>query len=159
MGIPVEGVEGFKRLAGKHVGKSDWHAIDQGLIDLFAKATGDFNWIHVDPVTAARDSPFGSTITHGYHPLSLIPMLFIEVLEFRNVPMGLNYGMNKVRFPAPVKVNQRVRLDLSIIEVKDAGEAVDVISNCIVEIEGNDKPACVAETIYRFFPRRELKKS
>jgi acyl dehydratase len=156
MAVVVDGVKGFKVLAGKYVGKSEWRLIDQSLIDLFAAATGDRNWLHCDPELAAKEGPFGSTIAHGYFTLSLVSAMLKELLEFRDVPMGLNYGLNKVRFPAPVKVNSRVRLDLRIAAVEPVGEAVDLICDCIVEIEGSPKPACVAQTVARLFPRRAL---
>ncbi len=139
---------------GTHLGYSDWIGIDQNRIDRFAAATGDRQWIHVDPERAAT-GPFGGTIAHGYLTLSITNQFLPELLQVPKASMGINYGTNKVRFPAPVPVDSRVRMGSEIIgaEVIDSGGQgtwVEVITRNTVELEGSEKPACVVEAISRF---------
>lgn len=136
---------------GQHLGYSDWLQIDQQRIDLFADATGDHQWIHVDP-DKAREGPFGATIAHGYLTLSLANLFLPQIMEVRNVSMGVNYGCEKVRFPAPVPVGSRVRGGGEVISAEEVKGGVQVVVRITVEIEGNDRPACVIDTISRFFP-------
>ena len=136
---------------GQHLGYSDWLQIDQARIDQFAKATGDHQWIHVDPERAAS-GPFGKTIAHGYLTLSLANLFLPEIMRVDNVSMGVNYGCEKVRFPAPVPVGSRVRGGGEIISAEEVKGGVQVVVRMTIEIEGSDRPACVIDTISRFFP-------
>ncbi|MEV6588611.1 MaoC family dehydratase [Streptomyces acidicola] len=140
----------LKAAVGKQLGYSDWLEIDQKRIDLFADATGDHQWIHVDPEKAAA-GPFGTTIAHGYLTLSLLPLLVPQVMKVDNTKMGVNYGTNKVRFPAPVPVGSRLRATAVLKEVTEAGGGVQVTAAVSVEREGGDKPVCVAESVSRYY--------
>ncbi|MFI1017236.1 MaoC family dehydratase [Streptomyces sp. NPDC020965] len=135
---------------GDPLGPSDWLEIDQKTIDLFAEATGDRQWIHVDPVRAA-DGPFGATIAHGYLTLALLPTLVPQVMRVEGMKMGLNYGTDKVRFPAPVPVGSRLRATAVLRRVEEAGGGVQVTAVVTVEREGSEKPVCVAESVSRYF--------
>ncbi len=134
---------------GTHLGFSDWITIDQARIDTFADATGDHQWIHVDP-ERAKTGPFGTTIAHGYLTLSITNLFLPELLQVPSASSGVNYGANKVRFPAPVPVDARIRMGCEIIEVTDVTGGVQVTTRNTVEVEGGDKPACVVEAISRF---------
>ncbi|MGW7574791.1 MaoC family dehydratase [Streptomyces sp. NPDC054765] len=134
---------------GEELGTSDWLEIDQKRIDLFAEATGDHQWIHVDQEKAAA-GPFGTTIAHGYLTLSLLPALVPQLMRVDNVKMGINYGTNKVRFPATVPVGSRLRATARIAEVTEVPGGVQLATVVTVEREGGDKPVCVAETVSRF---------
>ncbi len=136
---------------GEEMGPGRWHEVTQEQIDKFADATGDHQWIHVDR-EKARQGPFGTTIAHGYLTLSLIPMLIHEVLVVDGVKMGINYGVNKVRFPAPVPSGSNVRLRARLQSVEPvANGGFQVITECTIEREGADKPVCVAETVARYY--------
>ena len=141
-------VAGLVDAQGQHLGFSDWHTISQEQVDLFAEATGDHQWIHVDPARAAA-GPFGGTIAHGYLTLALIPSLGAQIWRVDGLAMGVNYGCNKVRFPQPVPVGSRVRGGAELVSVSDAAQGVQAVIRYTVEIEGSDKPACVAETVVR----------
>jgi len=147
----IDGVSGLKSLVGKELGTSPWKEMTFDAIRKFADATGDHQWIHVDKERIARESPFGKPIAHGYFTVSLIAGLFFELVEVRNFAMVINYGLNKVRFPAPLKEGQRYRLNVKVGEVKEIGNGVEGLLNATVEIEGEGKPACVAELVYRFY--------
>ncbi len=136
---------------GQHLGHSDWLQIDQHRIDLFAEATGDHQWIHVDPERAAT-GPFGKTIAHGYLTLSLANLFLPQIMEVHNTSMGVNYGCEKVRFPAAVPVGSRVRGGGEVISAEEVKGGVQVVVRMTIEIEGGDRPACVIDTISRFFP-------
>ncbi len=137
---------------GKQLGTSEWLAIEQGRVDLFADATGDHQWIHVDP-ERAKGGPFGGCIAHGYLTLSLVNMFLPQIIEVRGIRMGVNYGADKVRFPAPVRVGSRVRGSGELLGVEDVkGGAVQAVVRVTVEIEGGERPACVVDTISRFYP-------
>ena len=136
---------------GEHLGNSAWLEIDQSRINLFADATGDHQWIHVDP-EKAKDGPFGTTIAHGYLTLSLVNQFLPEILEVRGVSMGVNYGCDKVRFPAAVAVGSRVRGSGELISAEQIKGSVQAVVRVTVEIEGSDRPACVVDTISRFVP-------
>ncbi|NGO71164.1 MaoC family dehydratase [Streptomyces boncukensis] len=136
---------------GQELGASDWLEVDQQRIDRFADATGDHQWIHVDPVRAA-EGPFGSTIAHGYLTLSLLPAFLPQIIRVDGVRMGVNYGVNKVRFPAPVPVGSRLRAHAELAgadETPDGG--VQVAMKVTVEREGGDRPVCVAESLSRYY--------
>ncbi|MCX4552014.1 MaoC family dehydratase [Streptomyces sp. NBC_01387] len=135
---------------GEQLGQSEWLQIDQKRIDLFADATGDHQWIHVDPVKAA-DGPFGTTIAHGYLTLSLLPTFVPQILRVEGMKMGINYGTNKVRFPATVPVGSRLRATAVLTDVSEAGGGVQVTAAVTVEREGSEKPVCVAESVSRYY--------
>ena len=137
--------------AGQQLGHSDWLEIDQQRIDLFADATGDHQWIHVDPERAAQ-GPFGATIAHGYLTLSLANLFLPQIMRVNNISMGVNYGCEKVRFPAAVPVGSRVRGSGEIISAEEVKDGVQVVVRMTIEIEGSERPACVIDTISRFFP-------
>lgn len=145
------GIDELTAAVGEHLGYSEWHEITQQQIDTFADATGDHQWIHVDPQKAAA-GPFGTTIAHGYLTLSLLPMLCWEVYKVEGVSMGINYGSNKVRFPSVVPVGSRVRAGVELAEVTPTPKGVQVVSRVTVEIDGNDAPACVAEAVSLIVP-------
>ena len=134
---------------GQEVAVSDWLEIDQERINLFADATGDHQWIHVDP-ERAKDGPFGMTIAHGYLTLSITNMFLPQLVTVSTAKLGINYGANKVRFPAPVPVDSRVRVGGEILEVEDVPGAVQMIVRLTVEVEGGSKPACVVESVTRW---------
>ena len=136
---------------GKHLGFSDWEAVDQQRIDQFANATGDHQWIHVDPDKAA-DGPFGKTIAHGYLTLSMANLFLPQVMQVDNTSMGVNYGCEKVRFPSPVPVGSRIRGGGEVMSAEEVKGGIQVVVRMTIEIEGADRPACVVDTISRFFP-------
>ncbi len=148
MAVAITGVEQAKSLVGQRLGHSKWVEITQRRIDLFAEATGDLQWIHLD-VERAKSGPFGSTIAHGYLTLSLAPELLHDIVRVESFSMGLNYGLNKVRFPSPVPVGSRVRLVADVIEVVGVTGGIQLTYRLTLEVEGTDKPACVAEALYR----------
>jgi acyl dehydratase len=133
---------------GEALGTGEWREVTQDAVQLFADATGDHQWIHLD-VERAKAGPFGSTIAHGYLTLSLIPVLAKDIYRVENVTMVVNYGLNKVRFPAPVKVGSRVRGTAELIDITDVPGGKQAITRFTIEIEGGGKPACVAETVSR----------
>ena len=135
----------LESLAGQEIGVSDWHTIDQDRVNMFADATGDHQWIHVDVERATE--ALGSPIVHGYLTLSLLPMLGPEVLRVNGTTRGINYGANKVRFTNMVPVGSRLRMRQTCKEVNEKAGGKQMISECTIEIEGQDRPACVAETI------------
>ena len=140
------GIEALVAAAGTHLGLSDWHTITQEQVNLFADATGDHQWIHVDPQRAA-EGPFGTTIAHGYLTLSLVPLFVGEVYTVEGVAMAVNYGCNRVRFPAPVPVGSRLRGSVTLDSVTPGAMGFTVTATVTVEVEGGAKPACVAETL------------
>lgn len=145
-----ESVADLVAATGENIGQSEWVTITQEDVDLFADATGDHQWIHVDPEKAAA-GPFGTTIAHGFMTLSLLPRLWHEMYTVNGIKLAVNYGLNRVRFPAPVPVGSKVRAQSSLVGVEDVGNgAVQATVSTIVEIEGSAKPACVAESIVRF---------
>jgi acyl dehydratase len=145
------GVEELEKAVGTHLGHSDWHTVTQEQIDKFADATGDHQWIHVDPEKAAH-GPFGKTIAHGYLTLSLVPQLVWQVYKVENLAMGVNYGSNKVRFPSPVPVDSRIRAGVELVSLVPGGNGYQLTARVTIEIEGADKPACVAETVTILVP-------
>ena len=147
--MEFESLEALRRAVGTHLGFGDWVEITQARIDQFADATGDHQWIHVDP-ERAKSGPFGTTIAHGYLTLSITNLFLPALLRFPSAKLGLNYGANKVRFPAPVPVGSRVRMGAEIIDVQDVPGGVQVTTRNTVEIDGSEKPACVVEALSRF---------
>jgi len=138
---------------GKQLGSSEWVEIDQARIDMFADATGDHQWIHVDP-EKAKDGPFGATIAHGYLTLSLVNLFLPQIVDVQGISMGVNVGCGKVRFPSPVKVNSKVRGTGEVVEASEEKGGIQAVIRVTVEIEGVDKPACVVDTISRYFPEK-----
>jgi acyl dehydratase len=145
-----ENLEKFAAAAGSVLGASDWLTVDQKRIDAFAEATGDHQWIHVDPERAAQ-GPFGTTIAHGLLTLSLYPGLIDQIYRVDGVRMGVNYGFNKVRYPAPVPVGSQIRLTMSLAEVTPVDGGVQAVFTGSVEIRDAPKPACVFEAVARFY--------
>jgi acyl dehydratase len=139
---------GLQALVGQDIGASDWVVIDQARIDLFAQATGDHQWIHTDPVRAAG-GPFGATVAHGFLTLSLVPMLFESAFAIDDVKMGVNYGLNRVRFMSPVRVGGRVRGQFKLLAYEPLEGGAQLTVQVSIELEGSAKPACVAETVSR----------
>jgi acyl dehydratase len=151
MTVTANGLDEFKAMAGTDLGHTRWLEITQDRVSAFADVTGDHQWIHVDREKAAA-GPFGGTIAHGFLTLSLVIPLFSELAEVRGVSMGINYGLNRVRFPAPVPVGSRIRLAGQLGAVEDAGvNAVQAVVDVTIEVEGGEKPACVAQAVYRYY--------
>jgi acyl dehydratase len=150
MATTVEGLDGLAVLVGQHLGYSDWHEITQEQVNRFADATGDHQWIHVD-VERAKAGPFGRPIAHGYLTLSLAPVLLGEVLSVRGVSMGVNYGLNRLRFPAPVPVGSRLRVGAVLLEVEQIPGGAQATLRATFETEGSTKPSCVADLVFRYY--------
>ena len=143
--------EELEQAAGQDLGSSEWVTIDQRRVNQFADATGDHQWIHVD-MERAKEGPFGGTIAHGYLTLSLVPWLGSQVFTLQTPGAKLNYGVNKVRFPTPLLVGSRIRVHVKIAAVTDIPTGKQLTVQHTIEIEGNDKPACVAETVVLLLP-------
>ena len=150
MPTTVDGVDAFGDFVGKELGHSEWLTISQERVNLFADATDDHQWIHVDP-ERAKGGPFGVAIAHGYLTLSLIPVYLPEILEVQGMSMGINYGCNKVRFPSPVIVDSKLRMGVSVGGVEDVKGGVQVNFDVTLEVEDAAKPSCVAQVVYRYF--------
>jgi len=148
--LTINGLDELKTRVGEDVGASDWHDVTQERVDAFADATGDHQWIHVDP-ERAKDTPFGGTIAHGYYTLSLAPRLSEEVMRLEGFAFAVNYGLNKVRFPAPLPVGGKVRLTAKLKELEDIPGGAQMVMELTFEREGGDKPVCVAETVARVY--------
>jgi acyl dehydratase len=149
--ITVNGIDELSALAGQELGASSWLEITQERVNQFADATGDHQWIHVDPERAAQ-GPFGGPIAHGYLTLSLVIPLFGEILKVEGVRMGVNYGLEKVRFPSPVRVGAKIRLVAKLVSIEElSGRSAQGVFDFTVEVDGSAKPACVARPIYRYF--------
>ena len=144
----IEQLADLQPLVGQVIGASDWIVVDQARIDRFADATGDHQWIHVDPVRAAA-GPFGSTVAHGFLTLSLLPEMAASAFQVRNSRMGVNYGLNRVRFPAPVPVGSRLRGRFKLIAYEPIDGGAQLTFEVTMEREGSDKPVCVAESVAR----------
>jgi acyl dehydratase len=144
-----ESPDALKDAVGQHLGFTDWLVVDQDRINRFADATGDHQWIHVD-VEKAKDGPFGAPIAHGYLTLSLTNLFLPQLITVENISMGINYGVNKVRFPSPVVVGSRIRGGAEIDSVEEVAGGVQVIIKITVEIEGSAKPACIVENVTRY---------
>jgi acyl dehydratase len=140
----------LKASVGEHLGHSDWRVVEQAQVDAFAEATGDRQWIHVDP-ERAKQGPFGTTIAHGYLVLSLIPALMAEIYRVDGVRMAVNYGLNRVRFPAPVPTGATIRGGARLITAEEIPGGLHVVAEVTVERQGEAKPCCVAETVARFY--------
>ena len=150
MTTTIQGIAGLKDLEGQHLGYSDYLEVTQEQVNLFADATGDHQWIHVDPERAKAESPYGVTIAHGNLTLSLADGFRKELMQADGFALGVNYGWNKVRFPAPVPAGSRVRAKAEVVSVEDVGNGWwQVVTRFTVEVEGSDKPCCVAESVGR----------
>jgi acyl dehydratase len=145
-----ESLDALKAATGEQLGYSDWHTVTQQQINDFAGATGDHQWIHVDPEAAAK-GPFGTTIAHGFLTLSLLPVLVVQVLRVDGIRMGVNYGLNRVRFPAPVPVDSRVRAGVRLLEVEDIAGGAQIVNEVTIERDGGTKPCCVAQSVVRYY--------
>lgn len=141
----------FKSLVGQEVAVSDWFEISQERVNLFAQATDDLQWIHIDVERSRKESPFGGTIAHGFLTLSLLPMLMHSAIVMPPARMGVNYGLNKVRFPAPVPVGSRIRGRMKLLQVEDIEGGIQIAWLVTMERDGGDKPVCVAESVARWY--------
>jgi acyl dehydratase len=149
----AKGIEGVKELLGKEVGPGDWREVTQEDIDAFADLSGDHQWIHVDVERAKKGSPFGATVAHGNLTLSLIDGLRQGLIESSGFKLGVNYGWNKVRFPAPVPAGSKVRARAEVVEVEEVGHGWwQIVTRFTLEVEGADKPCCVADSVGRALP-------
>jgi acyl dehydratase len=138
-------------MVGDDLGSSPWVEVSQEMINLFADATGDHQWIHVDVERAKAESPFGGPIGHGYLTLSLLIPMWSEVLVVTDATMAVNYGLNKVRFPAPVPVGSKLRLTATLTDVEEVAGGLQVTASAVIEAEGGSKPVCIAEPVFRFY--------
>ena len=147
----INGLDDLRAAQGEELGPSEWHEVTQDAVNAFADVTGDHQWIHVDP-ERAKDTPFGGTIAHGYYTLSLAPMFSEQIVAFEGFAFGINYGLNKVRFPAPLPVGSKVRMSARVASVEDIGGGAQLTLTLTFEREGGDKPVCVAESLSRVYP-------
>ncbi|HEX3654316.1 MAG TPA: MaoC family dehydratase [Pirellulales bacterium] len=147
----IQGLDELRTLVGQRLGTSDWLEITQARVDAFADGTDDHQWIHCDPERAKRESPYGGTVAHGFLTLSLCNVLSQQVFRIEQVRMVLNYGLNRVRFPGPVRVGSRIRMASDLLEVKETRSGVQMVCKQTFEVEGEAKPACIAETVVRLF--------
>jgi len=148
--LSVNGIEELQALVGKTIGPSEWREVTQEMVDRFAELSGDDQWIHVDVERAKKESPFGTTVAHGNLTLSMIDGLRRDLLQSSGFKLGVNYGWNKVRFPAPVPVGSRVRASIETVSVEDVGGGWwQVVQHWTVEVEGSEKPCCVADSVGR----------
>ena len=146
----ITGLAELKAAAGETLGTSSWHEVIQQDIDTFADVTGDHQWIHVD-VDRAKETPFGGTIAHGYYTLSLAPKFAYSLVSYEGFAFGVNYGCNRVRFPAPMPVGERVRMRMVLAKVEEIPGGAQITSELTFEREGGEKPVCVAETLVRAY--------
>jgi acyl dehydratase len=148
--VTVNGIDELQGLVGQTLGPSEWREVTQEMIDTFAELTGDDQWIHVDVERAKAESPFGTTVAHGNLTLSMIDGIRRDVLQSGGFKLGVNYGWNKVRFPAPVPAGSRIRAEVEIVSVDDLGDGWwQVVQRWTVEVEGSEKPCCVADSVGR----------
>ncbi len=148
--LTLTGLDEIKAHVGQELGVSDWHLVTQEEIDKFAEVTGDDQWIHVDP-ERAKQSPFGGTIAHGYYTLSLAPRFSYDMFKFEGFAFGVNYGLNRVRFPAPMPVGGKVRMRAKLMAVEEVQGGAQITSELTFESEGGEKPVCVAESLARVY--------
>lgn len=146
-----DGLARFTAAVGTRLGASDWHTVTQEQVDLFAAATDDHQWIHVDPERAAA-GPFGGTIAHGFLTLAMLTSLVQRIYRVEGLSMSINYGFNRIRFPAPVPVGSRIRADVELLAVEPGPKGAQATSRITVEIEGVDRPACIAEWVTLLVP-------
>lgn len=148
--LTLTGLDEVKAHIGDELGVSDWHEVTQEKIDAFAEVTGDDQWIHIDP-ERAKESPFGGTIAHGYYTLSLAPRFSYDMFKFEGFAFGLNYGLNRVRFPSPMPVGGKVRMRARLAAVEDIAGGAQITTELTFEREGGEKPVCVAESLSRVY--------
>lgn len=146
----IDGLNAVRAAVGEHLGYSDWHLVTQEMIDAYADVTGDHQWIHVDHERAAS-GPFGTTVVHGLLTLSLAPILVFEVLEVTGVTMSINYGADRIRFPAPLPAGSRIRAGVELMDARDVAGGVQVTLQVTLERENEEKPVCVADLLSRFY--------
>ena len=146
----INGIDELKAAEGETLGTSDWYEVTQEAIDAFADVTGDHQWIHVDP-ERAKETPFGGTIAHGYYTLSLAPRFSYDMFKFDGFAFGVNYGLNRVRFPAPMPVGQKVRMRAKLLAIEEIPGGAQITTELTFEREGAEKPVCVAESLARVF--------
>jgi acyl dehydratase len=151
MPLVLKNPQALQEFVGKEIGVTEWFLVTQERIVQFAEATEDRQWIHVDPARAGRESPYGATIAHGFLTLSLISHLAHEVMRIEGVRLAVNYGLNRVRFPAAVRAESRIRARVGLLALKQIADSLEAIFSVAVEIEGTEKPACVAEWIVRYY--------
>ncbi|MHA1357258.1 MAG: MaoC family dehydratase [Candidatus Helarchaeota archaeon] len=149
--LVLKNIDELNQYVGRELGVSDWHLVTQEEINMFADATGDHQWIHVDVERAKQESPYGGPIAHGYYTISLAPVLIAQIFEVQEKRMGINYGLEKLRFPAPVPVGKRVRVKVVLSAIKEVKGGVQAHLQLTFEVEGQEKPSCVAEVIYRYY--------
>jgi acyl dehydratase len=150
--VIVETADSLQEYLGKEIGVGEWLAITQERVSRFADVTEDRQWIHVDRERAEKESPFGATIAHGFLTLSLVSYFWSQVVEIRSgIGMAVNYGLNRVRFPAPVRVGSRIRGRIGVVSFKEVAAAYEVVFSVVVEIENGEKPCCVAEWVVRYY--------
>jgi acyl dehydratase len=150
MTVIINGLDELRGRAGQHLGYSEWLEVTQDRVNLFADATDDHQWIHVD-VERAKSGPFGGTIAHGFLTLSLLIALWTDLLELRGIEMAVNYGLNKVRFPAPVPAGSSIRLGATLTSVTDVKGGVEAVIDAVIERDGSEKPVCVAQVVHRYY--------
>jgi acyl dehydratase len=151
MATIIEGIDGLKAMIGDDLGQSEAIEVTQEQVNLFAEATGDHQWIHVDVDRATRESPFGGPIAHGYLTLSLIPVAMPQIMQVTGIAMGVNYGANKVRFPSPVPVGSKLVMSAKLVNVEDVAGGAQVTVEVTAQVQGAAKPSMVAEVIYRYY--------
>jgi acyl dehydratase len=150
--LVVETVFSLKEYVGREIAVTDWLMVTQDRIDRFAEATDDRQWIHVDRDRAQRESPYGTTIAHGFLTLSLLSHLMKQAIQFRGgVRMAVNYGLNRVRFPFPVRAGSKIRARIELLSLKQLSDALEATFSVVMEIENSDKPCCVAESVVRYY--------
>lgn len=149
--VIVDSAEALRALAGRELGVTDWMTMTQERVNQFADATGDHQWIHIDADRAKKESPYGTTIAHGFLTLSLTSQFVRQIMEPRRLKMAINYGLNKVRFPAAVRTGTNIRARVKLDSVKEAGDAVEAVYVVTVDTEGSEKPNCVAEWVARYY--------
>jgi acyl dehydratase len=148
--LTITGLDELRSRVGEELGVSEWHEVTQDAIDAFAEVTGDDQWIHIDP-ERAKETPFGGTIAHGYYTLSLAPMFSYRMFSLEGIAFGVNYGLNRVRFPAPMPVGDRVRMRMKLANVEDISGGAQITMELTFEREEGDKPVCVAESLSRVY--------
>jgi acyl dehydratase len=150
--LVVETIASLQEFVGREIAVTDWLMMTQGRIDQFAEATGDQQWIHVDHERAQKESPYGSTIAHGFLTLSLLSHFMKQALQFRNgLRMAVNYGLNRVRFPAPVRAGANIRARIQLLRLEEVSDALQAVFSVAIEIENYEKPCCVAEWVVRYY--------
>jgi acyl dehydratase len=151
--VEVKGIEGAKELVGKEIGPGEWRDVSQDDIDAFADLSGDHQWIHVDVERAKKESPFGTTVAHGNLTLSLIDGMRQDLMQSSGFQLGVNYGWNKIRFPAPVPAGAKIRASAEVVDLDEVGGGWwQMVTRFTVEVEGSEKPCCVADSVARFLP-------